>query len=194
MSNTGTSMFRQQRFPSCAAVASVALMLLVGGWPARVSGADEDGPLPHETLPLSHGGAAMLRIYEPDELPPRAIFIFGSGDGGWSPWEDVISHWLRDAGVYVVGWDFFRYATGNSRELKEGPYKPDDKDYTAEKVGRDMAAMAGMAQKRCGGDDVPVIYGGWSSGAVQALPAAASRERPKSLAGIMLFGADRRGR
>jgi len=187
-------MFRRQKLPSWTAPLLLAVTLIVCGSTGRSAPADEDGPLPHEKIPLSHAGEAMLRIYEPDEMPPRAIFIFGSGDGGWSPWEDVISHWLRDAGVYVVGWDFFRYATGNSRELKEGPYKPDDKDYTAEKVGRDMAAMARMAQKRCGGDDVPVIYGGWSSGAVQALPAAASRERPKSLAGIMLFGADRRGR
>jgi phosphatidylglycerol lysyltransferase len=169
-------------------------MLLSGGLAGPISAADEDRPIPHETMPLSHGGEAMLRLYEPDDMPPRAIFIFGSGDGGWSPWEDVISHWLRDAGVYVVGWDYFRYATGPDREVKDGPYKPDERDFTAEKIGRDMAAMARMALRRCGKDDVPVIYGGWSSGAAQALPAAASPERPKSLAGIMLFGADRRGR
>lgn len=187
-------MFRRQEFPSWTAALSLAVALMVCGSPGRSAPAEEDGPLPHEKIPLSHAGEAMLRIYEPDEMPPRAIFIFGSGDGGWSPWEDVISHWLRDAGIFVVGWDYFRYATGNTRELKEGPYKPDDKDYTAAKVGGDMAAMARMALRRCGGGDVPVIYGGWSSGAVQALPGAASRDRPKSLAGLMLFGADRRGR
>lgn len=187
-------MFLRPWFPLPAAAWALRAVLFACALPALVFPADEDRPIPHETIALSHGGDAMMRIYEPDEMPPRAIFIFGSGDGGWSPWEDVISHWLRDAGVLVVGWDFFRYATGNTRDLKEGPYKPDDKDFTAEKIGRDMAAMARLALKRCGKDDVPVIYGGWSSGAVQALPAAASKDRPKSLAGIMLFGADRRGR
>src|SRR5258706_71191 len=100
--------------------------------------------------PLSFRLSAWAWPWEPKPMPPRAILIFGSGDGGWSPWEDVISHWLRDAGVYVVGWDFFRYATGNTKELKDGPYKADDKDFTAEKIGRDMAAMAKMALERCG--------------------------------------------
>ena len=40
-----------------------------------------------------------------------------------------------------------------------------------------MAAMARLALKKCGQDDVPVIYGGWSSGAVQAVPAAAWKDR-----------------
>ncbi|MCE9520089.1 MAG: phosphatidylglycerol lysyltransferase domain-containing protein [Verrucomicrobia bacterium] len=186
-----------QRFPTCALRCWLVLMLIFCAWPVSGFAADDeddDGPLPHVMLPLSHGGEAMLRIYEPDDLPPRAIFIFGSGDGGWSPWEDVICHWLRDAGVYVVGWDFNRYATGVSRETKHGDYKPDDSDYTAENIGRDLAAMAEMALERCGKPDVPIIYGGWSSGAVQAVPAAAWKSRPKSLKGIMLFGADRRGR
>ncbi len=187
-------MLFSRRFPSCSSLCRFAFVLLFGALPVSSFAEDEDGPLPHVMLALSHGGDAMLRIYEPDELPPRAIFIFGSGDGGWSPWEDAICHWLRDAGVYVVGWDYIRYATGISREIKSGDYKPDDSDFTAENIGRDMAAMAEMALERCEDPSVPVIYGGWSSGAVQAMPAAAWKARPKSLKGIMLFGADRRGR
>lgn len=141
-------------------------------------------------ITLTHGGETMLRIYEPDDLPPKAIFIFGSGDGGWSPWEDQISVWLRDMGVYVVGWDFERYAM----KVDAATGEKEHDDFTKEDVGCDHALMANAALERIGKSDVPIIYGGWSSGAVQAVPAAAWKDRPKSLVGIMLFGADSRGR
>ena len=155
---------------------------------------DDEKDASHLTIKLAHGEPMLVRIYEPDEMPPKAIMIFGSGDGGWSAWEDQISIWLREEGVYVMGWDFFRYSTGESRKIKDGNYKPDDKDFDAATIGKDMATMAKVALERCGKNDLPVIYGGWSSGAVQAVPAAAWKERPKSLAGLMLFGADTRGR
>ena len=155
---------------------------------------DEDTSITKLNVKLTHGGDMMLRIYEPDDLPPRAIYIFGSGDGGWSPWEDQISVWLRDMGVYVVGWDFNRYAikkvtNADGKEIEEHD------DFTKEDLGRDMAIMAKAAMDRIGkGDDIPVIYGGWSSGAVQAVPAAEWKGRPKTLVGLMLFGSDIRGR
>ena len=154
---------------------------------------DEDTSITKLNVKLTHGGEMMLRIYEPDELPPRAIFVFGSGDGGWSPWEDQVSVWLRDMGVYVVGWDFNRYTIKKVTKADGSEIEQPD-DFTKEDMGRDMAIMANAALERIGKGDVPIIYGGWSSGAAQALPAAAWKDRPKTLVGLMLFGADSRGR
>ncbi|MEZ0273382.1 MAG: phosphatidylglycerol lysyltransferase domain-containing protein, partial [Roseimicrobium sp.] len=109
-----------------------------------------------------------------------AVMIFGSGDGGWSAWEDAASHWLRDAGIYVIGFDLRSYS---------------EKDYDAQTLGKDMAALANDAVTRSGGDaTTPVMYGGWSMGAVQAVPAAAFAGRPTSLKGILMMSADSRGR
>lgn len=173
-------------------------LLLLAGWgaPLPAPAADDDeAPPPRVKVDLSHGGETVVRLYEPDDISyTRAIFVFGSGDGGWSAWEDAVSRWLRDANVYVVGWDFFRYATANTREMKTGDYKAGDKDFDATAIGQDLATLAALGLRNCKRDDLPIIYGGWSSGAVQAVPAAAWKNRPKSLRGIMMFGADRRGR
>ncbi|WP_009963762.1 phosphatidylglycerol lysyltransferase domain-containing protein [Verrucomicrobium spinosum] len=140
---------------------------------------EDDIPIPRADIKLAHT-TTSARLYEPDERPPVAVMVFGSGDGGWSAWEDAVSHWLRDAGVYVIGLDLREYAA---------------KDYTAELLGRDMATLAAEAASRGGGDDsTPVIYAGWSMGAVQAVPAAAWKERPAALKGIIMLSADSRGR
>lgn len=157
------------------------LIALLGLLPARAEDSTEEEdapPAPRATVALTRG-PAQVRLYEPDETPPRAIFVFGSGDGGWSPWEDAVALWLRDAGAYVVGFDLRDYA---------------EKDYDAAILGRDMAALAKDAAIRCNGGDAPVIYGGWSMGAVQAVAAAGTKERPAKLAGLLLMGADSRGR
>jgi len=138
---------------------------------------EDDVPAPRATVHLSHQDA-VVRLYEPDESPPKAIVIFGSGDGGWSPWEDSIARWLRDENAYVVGFDFHEYST---------------KDYNLDTLSRDMAALAKDAVSRCQGENAPVIYAGWSMGAVQAV-AAASANRPPHLAGVILLSADSRGR
>ncbi|MEI7929058.1 MAG: AcvB/VirJ family lysyl-phosphatidylglycerol hydrolase, partial [Verrucomicrobiales bacterium] len=159
----------------------LGLMMLAPPGRLRAQDAEEEGdepPVPRATIALAHV-SAVVRLYEPDETPPKAIFIFGSGDGGWSPWEDVVARWLRDAGAYVVGFDLHDYS---------------EKDYTQNLLGTDMATLAADAATRCNGSEVPVIYGGWSMGAVQAVAAAASKTRPPHLAGLILMSADDRGR
>ncbi len=120
-----------------------------------------------------------MRIYEPDEKPPRAVIIFGSGDGGWSAWEDAVSRQLMDAKIFVLGFDCRAYSVS---------------DYDVKVMGKDWAKLAKEALERCGDPNVPVIYGGWSMGAVQCVAAAASPERPKNLKGLLMLGADSRGR
>ena len=141
---------------------------------------DDEVPIPrHAVVPLTHAGLAQVRYYEPDATPPNAVLILGSGDGGWSAWEDAVSRYLREAGIYVVGFDFRAYSKT---------------DYDAQKLGQDMATLAQDGLKRCKDESVPVIYGGWSMGAVQAIPAAAWKGHPKNLKGVLLMSADSRGR
>ena len=146
---------------------------------ARAQSDDDDLPAPRAEVVLRQH-TAKVRLYEPDERPPRAVFVFGSGDGGWTAWEDATSHWLRDAGIYVVSFDMREYA---------------GKDYDQATLGEDMATLARDAATRSGGDaTTPVIYGGWSMGAVQVVPAAAWKGRPGSLKGLIMMSADSRGR
>jgi phosphatidylglycerol lysyltransferase len=162
------------------AVLLFSLVLLIGWSPGRVIAQEDDedeSPIPKATVELSHA-RVIVRLYEPEETP-RAIMVFGSGDGGWSAWEDSIAHWLVESGVYVVGLDLREYA---------------EKDYNQELLGRDMARLAQEGVARCNGADSPIIYAGWSMGAVQAIAAAASNERPGRLAGVIMLSADDRGR
>lgn len=139
----------------------------------------DDGPaVPRASVVLKHA-TAKVRLYEPDQNPPQAIVIFGSGDGGWSAWEDAVAQWLREDGCYVVGFDLSEYAA---------------KDYTLALLGSDMAALAADAAARCNSPDAPVIYAGWSMGAVQAVAATATKDRPAKLAGAIMMSADSRGR
>ncbi len=133
----------------------------------------------HESIVLSHEGAANVRFYVPDEKPPRAVIVFGSGDGGWSAWEDAVSRALMDDKILVLGFDCRAYSKS---------------DYNAATMGKDWATLAKEAVDRSGAPDISVIYGGWSMGAVQAVAAAGYKDRAKNLKGLYLLGADDRGR
>ncbi|SKA76912.1 Lysylphosphatidylglycerol synthetase, C-terminal domain, DUF2156 family [Prosthecobacter debontii] len=151
-------------------------LMLVGAVCAQED--EGEGPVPRMQVALSQG-LTKVRVYEPDEEKPQAIVIFGSGDGGWSPWEDAVAHWLRESAVMVVGLDLRNYAA---------------KDYDQKTLVHDMATLATEAERRCESSEIPVIYGGWSMGAVQAVAAAGSVERSPQLRGLLLFSADSRGR
>ncbi|WP_170157535.1 phosphatidylglycerol lysyltransferase domain-containing protein [Roseimicrobium gellanilyticum] len=173
------TLVRRKLLPDLSGVAIAALLLSCLSLPLWGQSDEDDIPAPKAEVTLLHQ-KAMVRLYEPDERPPKAVFVFGSGDGGWSAWEDAASHWLRDAGIYVIGFDLREYA---------------EKDYDQQKLGRDMATLANEATTRGGGDaTTPIIYGGWSMGAVQAVPAGAFAGRPSSLKGLVLMSADSRGR
>ncbi|QIF04623.1 phosphatidylglycerol lysyltransferase domain-containing protein [Roseimicrobium sp. ORNL1] len=164
---------------SIRSTTTLLLLLACLALPAWGQSDEDEIPAPKAEVALVHQ-SATVRLYEPDERPPRAVFVFGSGDGGWSAWEDAASHWLRDVGVYVIGFDLRSYA---------------EKDFDQQKLGRDMATLANEGVTRSGGDaNTPIIYGGWSMGAVQAVPAGAFAGRPPSLKGLVLMSADSRGR
>lgn len=129
-------------------------------------------------IQLMHG-KATYRLYPSSLDEARAVMVFGSGDGGWSEWEDVVSGWLSNAGVIVVGFNLRDYSKT---------------DFTQEMIGTDTALLAAEGVKLAKNPDVPIIFGGWSTGAVDAVPAAAWKGRPRNLVGLMLLAADSRGR
>jgi phosphatidylglycerol lysyltransferase len=132
---------------------------------------------PAITESLERGDFATYH-YVPNSTP-RALILFGSGDGGWGYFENRACGYLRDRGYYVIGIDFRKYA---------------ESDYSEEILTADFRIIAADGVKRLGIPDLPVIYGGWSMGAVQAVAASGSDKRAGHLAGLLLLSMDSRGR
>jgi lysylphosphatidylglycerol synthetase-like protein (DUF2156 family) len=120
-----------------------------------------------------------IRLYPTPGGDPRALVVFGSGDGGWSAWEHVIATWLQEANVAVVAFDLEKYSAT---------------DFDQPTIAKDMAAAAAFAAERLNAKGVPVLYGGWSMGAAQAIAAAKGTNRPPELAGLLMMSLDGRGR
>lgn len=124
-------------------------------------------------------GAFDLRLYATAGGDPRALVVFGSGDGGWSDWEHAVCAWMQEANLAVVGVDFEKYAAT---------------DFDQPTLANDMATVAAFAAGRLNAKEIPVLYAGWSIGAVQAVAAAGGTNRPSRLAGLLLMSLDSRGR
>lgn len=133
---------------------------------------------PLTQIVLTHGNFDV-RLYAPESNDPRALVVFGSGDGGWSAWEHVVATWLKEANLAVVAFDFEKYSAT---------------DFDQPTVAKDMAAVADFAAKTLHAEGLPVLYGGWSMGAAQAVAAAKGTNRPPELAGLLLMSLDSRGR
>ncbi|MDB6116480.1 MAG: hypothetical protein JWO08_261, partial [Verrucomicrobiaceae bacterium] len=92
-------------------------------------------------------GKATFRLYPSQLEQPRAIMIFGSGDGGWTDWEDVVCEWLCQSGVICAGVNLREYA---------------ETDYNQATIGADMATITIATMKESKQTELPVFYGGWS--------------------------------
>jgi len=97
-----------------------------------------------------------VRQYDSPQSP-KALIIFGSGDGGWKIWEERACRALALAGFRVIGWDTRLYA---------------NRRFDAVILGNDLQKMAKSGQGT-NGPSIPVIYGGYSTGAEQSVAAAA---------------------
>ena len=126
--------------------------------------------------------------YQPAQLPVRGLLVLGSGNGGWSYWETRLARHLAGRGWAVAGIDFALYAAT---------------DFNQEILAADFARLVNELKRRSGepasapdnAKPLPVIYGGWSMGAEQALPAAAVLSaRPAGLRGLLLVAPAARGR
>jgi lysylphosphatidylglycerol synthetase-like protein (DUF2156 family) len=154
-----------------------ALMLAVFPTLVHGEGGDPEWP-PLIENPLTRGSFG-IRLYPAPGKDPHALVIFGSGDGGWSGWEHTLCTWLQEANLAVVGFDFGTYAAT---------------DYDQPTLAKDMAATATFALRRLGLQEIPILYGGWSLGAVQAVAASDGTNRPPTLEGLLLMSLDSRGR
>ncbi|MGC4071679.1 MAG: alpha/beta fold hydrolase [Nibricoccus sp.] len=161
-----------------------ALFFLLGGIPATFakghSATAEEKDIPLESVVLSRG-AYQARVRIPAAGTARAIVILGSGDGGWSYWEERVAKHLGRT-CAVVGVDFSTYSAS---------------DYSQSVLAADLATLTALARSRVGGKgaELPVIYGGWSMGAEQAVAAAgAVQSRPPGLRGLLLVAPGERGR
>ncbi|MGB7793491.1 MAG: AcvB/VirJ family lysyl-phosphatidylglycerol hydrolase [Terrimicrobiaceae bacterium] len=113
-----------------------------------------------------------VRIYEADKRC-RALVLFASGDGGWKAFEDKICRYLATQGLRVVGWDCRKFA--------------DQGLYDQKVLAEGFAAALDEARRINGLGDVPVVFSGYSTGAEQAVAAAAASPRQQKLAGLLLI-------
>lgn len=134
-----------------------------------------------EMLQLPLAGGPFQVPYYCGPQAPKGIIILGTGDGGWSYWEENTATYLAKNGYAVGGWDCRRFA--DTRKY----------DYAGLCAGFEAAVVA--VRNRCGGpDSLPVWYGGWSTGADQSVAAATSSDQPKHLIGLLLAAPGTRGR
>ncbi len=128
-------------------------------------------------------GDQPARFYAPATKggPPRALIVFGSGDGGWSYWEERVCRRLAEKGCAVAGIDFNAYAAT---------------DFTPDILRRDYRVLVEELRRRHpDAGPVPVLYGGWSMGAEQSLPASSeTAARAEGLRGLILVAPGARGR
>ena len=144
-----------------------------------LAAAEADEPqAPTITITLRRGAFSTYHFVPPS--PPKAIIIFGSGDGGWSPVENRVCTFLQQNAFYIVGIDFRKYAAT---------------DYDLNVLVSDFTVVAAVAATTAGNPDLPVIYAGWSMGAVQAVAACGWHDwRSPRLVGLVLMSMDQRGR
>lgn len=132
----------------------------------------------HLTVDLNRG---PLTVYAfPSKRPvPLAIILFGSGDGGWGGLEETIGHAFQNYGYELIGIDFEDYART---------------DYDLDTLQSDFTKMARMAEAPYGGHPSPLIVGGYSMGAAQAIAVAGGPKPPPGLIGVLLVDPCSRGR
>jgi hypothetical protein len=135
-----------------------------------------------EHLPMSlTGGKFEVLYYYSGTKTPKGVVIIGSGDGGWSYWEENTSKHLAAQGYAVGGWDCRKFA--------------DSRQYGFDELRAGFESAVAEVRKRGGvPESAPVWYGGWSTGAEQSVAAAASPSRPKSLKGLLLAAPGTHGR
>jgi phosphatidylglycerol lysyltransferase len=110
----------------------------------------------------------------------RALVLFASGDGGWKAFEDKICRYLAFQGFCVVGWDCRKFA--------------DPGLYNQKVLAASFAAAIEEARQIDRLEDVPVIFAGYSTGAEQAVAAAAASPRQAKLVGLLIIAPAERGR
>jgi hypothetical protein len=172
-----------------AQVLLVAGFLLYRGYvgvqtPGTIIGADViPYPQPdrtNESLPLKRGPFDVW-LYRPGDpafaAHPRAVIVFGSGDGGFDGWEDRVCRALQAFGCQIIGFDCAHYSKT---------------DYDLPTLQADMNTISHAFIGT--GSAPPIILGGWSMGADQAVAAAGGPDRPGGLTGLLVISPSARSR
>ena len=134
-----------------------------------------------ETLPLKLESGDFSTLYYSGTEAPLGIVIVGTGDGGWSYWEERVAKHLAGKNYAVGGWDCRKFA--------------DTRSFNQSQLAAAWTAAAAAVRERAGlPEDAPVWYGGWSTGAEWAAAAAADPARPDSFAGLLLAAPGERSR
>lgn len=133
-----------------------------------------------EILPIELPHGRYQTLYYNETALPVGIVILGTGDGGWSYWEEKVAKHLVAKGYAVGGWDCRGFS--------------DSRQYDQIELAGGFHAAVEAVRARSGADDVPVWYGGWSTGAEQSVAAAAVAERPNGLIGLLLAAPGEHGR
>jgi phosphatidylglycerol lysyltransferase len=124
-------------------------------------------------------GPLIVYHFVPATKQPRALLIFGSGDGGWGGWEARVSRVLQANGYEVVGIDSAAYAAT---------------DYNLATLQNDYATLSRHFLAPYGDHSPPLLVGGWSMGAAQAIAVAGGPHPPPKLTGLVVASALSRGR
>jgi hypothetical protein len=134
-----------------------------------------------EIIPLELSTGKFQVLYYCKFEDPKGIVILGTGDGGWSYWEENTAQSLISKGYAVGGWDCRKFADTrayNQAQLADGFH----------------AAIEAVRDRSDAGDETPIWYGGWSTGAEQSVAAAAIDEPPEHLVGLLLAAPGSNGR
>jgi hypothetical protein len=129
-------------------------------------------------IQLSRGPFQVLE-FAPRKSPALGIVLFASGDGGWSRLEESISHGLQKHGYDVIGIDSTVYART---------------DYDLATLQGDFSRIVQSVDAPYQGNALPVIVGGFSMGAAQAIAVAGGPNPPPGLAGLLVVDPLSRGR
>ena len=147
----------------------------------------------HLLLPRQYNAEGLMLPFELTDQPPFqglfycqqaqpiGIVVLGTGNGGWSYWEENTAKHLSSEGFAVIGWDYRKYV--------------ESRKYTHENlVNGFLAAVEAVYDQTDCDRDIPIWYGGWSTGAEQSIAAAGSSRRPPNLVGLLLAAPASRGR
>ena len=133
-----------------------------------------------KVVPVEPTRGSFNLLEFPSKMPQtRAIIVFGSGDGGWSGFEEVISQALQEQGYDVYGIDSCAYART---------------DYNLSILQADFGRIAAKVEAVHGNHPLPLIIGGWSMGAGQAIAAAGGPNPPANVVGLLVLDPLARGR
>jgi phosphatidylglycerol lysyltransferase len=132
----------------------------------------------HLSIKLSRGPLTVFNF--PSKGPgTSACILFASGDGGWNDFEETIAHTFQDHGYAVIGIDSEAYAQA---------------DYDLDTLQSDFGKIAATVLAPFGNHSPPLIVGGYSMGAAQAIAVAGGPHPPPGLIGLLLIDPLSRGR